>query len=194
MTTNSITERQPSGFEMGPVFAGAVTAVAITVVLTQFGAAAGVSLDADLRGEGYLASWGMMAVGVWVLLTQFLSSIIGGYIAGRLRTVNTLYKAHEVEMRDGMHGLVTWALSTLLVVVGVGVVSTVGSAFAVAENTAVVTAELTNAEENATLISAFIHGSFSLVAAALTWWAATKGGDHRDSQIDLGHIWSFKGK
>jgi hypothetical protein len=109
-----------------------------------------------------------------------------------LRTPNIAFKPHEVEMRDGMHGLITWGLSTLLIVIGVAFATAIGGAFATTDMAADVAYELTDTEQNAAIITAFIHASFFLVAAALSWWAATKGGEHRDDQTDLGQAWSFK--
>ena len=179
------------GFEFGPVVAGTAIALAMTVVLTQFATAIGYTDDAPLRGEGFIASWGVVLVGVWILLTQFVSSVAGGYVTGRLRTVTNAYKPHEVEVRDGMHGLATWALSTLIVFAGIGIISATGGSMLIADQTTNADVVLTNAEQNVGIVFAFIHGAMSLVAGVLSWWAATIAGDHRDNQSHF-EKWSFK--
>jgi hypothetical protein len=55
----------------------------------------------------------MMAIGL--IVVQWLSAGIGGYVAGRLRTKWTGLHTHEVFFRDTAHGLITWAAGTLLV-------------------------------------------------------------------------------
>lgn len=46
---------------------------------------------------------------------QWLSAALGGYIAGRLRTRWVGTHTHEVFFRDTAHGLVTWAVATVIV-------------------------------------------------------------------------------
>jgi len=57
---------------------------------------------------------GVMAV-VWLLVTQWLSSAFGGYLAGRLRKRWAGLHADESTFRDTAHGVLAWALATLLV-------------------------------------------------------------------------------
>src|SRR5450759_4368570 len=56
---------------------------------------------------------------------------LGGYIAGRLRTRWIGTHTHEVFFRDTAHGLVTWALATVVVVSVLGsyVSSLIGGGF-----------------------------------------------------------------
>ena len=53
---------------------------------------------------------------IWLIVTQWVSSGLGGYIAGRLRTRWIGTHPHEVFFRDTAHGLITWAVATILVV------------------------------------------------------------------------------
>jgi hypothetical protein len=57
-----------------------------------------------------------MTTAIWLIVTQWLSAALGGYIAGRLRTRWIGTHTHEVFFRDTAHGLITWAVATLLVV------------------------------------------------------------------------------
>jgi uncharacterized membrane protein len=52
---------------------------------------------------------------IWLIVTQWLSSGVGGYVAGRLRTRWIGTHTHEVFFRDTAHGLITWAVATVLV-------------------------------------------------------------------------------
>ena len=105
--------------EWGPVIAGAVLALAISVVLLQFGSAVGLAATSPFRGDGWRTPGGVLAAGVWLLWVQVTASIAGGYISGRLRRPFGELAAHEVEVRDGTHGLLTWATGTVVVFLAV---------------------------------------------------------------------------
>jgi hypothetical protein len=51
---------------------------------------------------------------IWLIVIQWVSSAVGGYIAGRLRTRWVGTHAHEVFFRDTAHGFVTWSVATVL--------------------------------------------------------------------------------
>jgi hypothetical protein len=52
--------------------------------------------------------------GLWLLLTAIASFALGGYLAGRLRATGESTTADEVELRDGLHGLLVWGLAILI--------------------------------------------------------------------------------
>jgi hypothetical protein len=52
--------------------------------------------------------------GLWLLLTAVASFALGGYLAGRLRATWDTTTADEVEFRDGIHGVLVWALAILI--------------------------------------------------------------------------------
>ena len=51
---------------------------------------------------------------VWVTVAQVLASVLGGYLAGRLRTRWVTVHTNEVFFRDTAHGFLAWAVATLL--------------------------------------------------------------------------------
>jgi hypothetical protein len=55
----------------------------------------------------------MSAVGL--IVVQWVSAGLGGYITGRLRTKWVSVHTHEVFFRDTAHGLIMWALATVFV-------------------------------------------------------------------------------
>jgi hypothetical protein len=65
---------------------------------------------------------------IWLIVTQWISAGLGGYIAGRLRTRWIGTHTHEVFFRDTAHGLVTWAVATVVVaaIAGSSLVSMIG--------------------------------------------------------------------
>ncbi len=96
--------------EWGAVFAGALTASAISFVLLTAGAAIGLSLISPYAGESYTKTAASVAV-FWSVAVPILSFLIGGYIAGRMRSAWEMATSDEVQFRDGMHGMLVWALS-----------------------------------------------------------------------------------
>ncbi|MEP9380383.1 hypothetical protein ABLE91_27045 [Aquabacter sp. CN5-332] len=52
---------------------------------------------------------------IWLLIMQWLSSALGGYLAGRLRIKWSGIHTDEVFFRDTVHGFLAWCVSTLIV-------------------------------------------------------------------------------
>src|ERR1700722_16497406 len=97
------------------IFAGALVAIAVSVVLFALGSGLGFAAVSPWRSEGVSATTFAITTAIWFIVVQWLSSAVGGYIAGRLRTRWIGTHAHEVFFRDTAHGFVTWALATVLV-------------------------------------------------------------------------------
>jgi len=117
----------PRPFESGPtiesvfsamswpaVIGGAVVAASVTLVLLVLGSGLGLASLSFLPGAGASATTFTIGAAIWLILVQWLSSGLGGYITGRLRTRWTGTHTHEVFFRDTAHGFLTWALATLI--------------------------------------------------------------------------------
>ena len=115
-----------SAVSWASIFAGAVVAVATTLILVALGSGLGFASASPWLGSGPTATTFAIGVGIWLIVTQWLSSALGGYITGRLRTKWTGIHTHEVVFRDTAHGLLAWAVATSIV--GVVAFSTVASA------------------------------------------------------------------
>jgi hypothetical protein len=97
----------------GPVIAGAVLAAGIALVLHSFAAAVGLSV-ASTAPTWRDASFALLFLsGLYLVLVAIVSYGAGAYLAGRVRS-SWATAADEVEFRDGAHGLLVWALATLL--------------------------------------------------------------------------------
>lgn len=94
------------------IIAGAMLAGAISFLMGAFGSAIGLSLTSPYEGESKIVH--LIVLALWVLWVTISSFAVGGYIAGRLRRRAADTTVEEVEVRDGVHGLVLWA--TCLVV------------------------------------------------------------------------------
>jgi hypothetical protein len=130
-------ESNRSGVSWGAVFAGGVAAAGVTLILLVLGAGLGFSSISPWAGESMSATGLAVAAGIWLVIVQWLSSIVGGYVAGRLRTKWADHHSDEVFFRDTAHGFLAWGVATILMVgftvyAGTatvsGVASTVGGA------------------------------------------------------------------
>jgi hypothetical protein len=100
--------------DWGAILAGAVLAAAISLVLLSFGSAIGLGITSPLPGEGVSLFWFAIAAGLWLLWVQVSSFMAGGYLAGRLRRRIGDSSEDESDLRDGSHGLIVWAVGTLV--------------------------------------------------------------------------------
>jgi len=181
----------------GAILAGAAVATSISIVLLQFGTAIGLASVTDITPDTTISAWGVFAVGFWLLWVQLIASVLGGYLAGRLRTRISDATEQEVEIRDGAHGLLVWATGTLAVAASAAVVAALaamapGAADAATPATMITdTPEILAREKTLTVLYAFFAGATSFVSAVAAWFAATKGGDHRDNNVDSSDL-SFR--
>ena len=98
----------------GAVAAGAVAIAALTLLLIAFGAGMGFSAVSPWSDSGVSASTFNVATGIYLVLIGVMSSAVGGYIAGRLRSKWTGIHTNEVFFRDTAHGFLAWAFATLI--------------------------------------------------------------------------------
>ena len=122
--------------DWGAIFAGAVVAAAISFLMMSFGSAIGLSLVSPYRGESASMTVIAIAAGIWIVWVQASSFMAGGYVTGRLRRRIGDATAHEVEVRDGLHGLAVWGIGTLLaaLVTAVVVSGAIGAGIAAASS------------------------------------------------------------
>jgi hypothetical protein len=105
-----------SGVSWAAVFAGGVTAAAISAILVIFGAGLGLASVSPWAGAGVSVTTFTVLAAIWMVITQWVSSLFGGYMAGRLRTKWVNVHTDEVFFRDTAHGFLAWALGTLITV------------------------------------------------------------------------------
>lgn len=101
------------------VFAGAVVAIGVAVVMTTFAAALG--LGSISVGEDGGISWVWMIVtALFVVVSMIAAHALGGYIAGRMRRPIGTGGRDEVTVRDGINGLAVWGLGMIVSAVMAG--------------------------------------------------------------------------
>jgi hypothetical protein len=107
--------RGGSAASWGSIIAGAFVAASVSLILLALGAGLGFAELSPWAGRGVTATTFAVTTAIWLIVMQWVSAGLGGYIAGRLRTRWVGTHTHEVFFRDTAHGLVTWAVATVLV-------------------------------------------------------------------------------
>jgi hypothetical protein len=102
------------GVSWAAIAAGAVAAAALSLLLVAFGAGLGLSAVSPWSDSGISASTFSMGTGIYLCIVAVMSSAIGGYLAGRMRTKITGLDTNEVFFRDTAHGFLAWAFATLI--------------------------------------------------------------------------------
>jgi hypothetical protein len=109
MTTTS-----EAAVSWGAVIAGAVGAAALSLVLILLGTGLGLAVVSPWASEGISGTTAGVSTIIWITVVQLLASVLGGYLAGRLRTRWVTVHTNEVFFRDTAHGFLAWAVATLL--------------------------------------------------------------------------------
>lgn len=97
------------------IIAGAFVATAVSLALFALGSGLGLAAISPWPGRGITATTFAVTTSIWLIVMQWVSSAIGGYITGRLRTRWVGTHTHEVFFRDTAHGLVMWAVATVMI-------------------------------------------------------------------------------
>ncbi len=96
------------------VIAGALAAAALSLILLVLGSGLGFAAMSPWGQDGASATTLGVSAVIWTIAMAVAASSIGGYLAGRLRHRWVDVKPEERFFRDTAHGLLTWALATLL--------------------------------------------------------------------------------
>jgi len=105
-------ETNRSGVSWAAIFAGAVSAAVLSLIMALLGSGLGFSTLSPYEDHS-AAVIGVSAI-LWISLTQLVASGIGGYMAGRLRVKWATVHNDEVFFRDTAHGMLAWAVATLV--------------------------------------------------------------------------------
>jgi len=104
-----------SALTWAPIIGGAVVAAAVSLILLALGSGLGFASASPLANAGASATK-LAACGlIWLVVMQWISSGLGGYLTGRLRKRWDGVHNDEVHFRDTAHGFLAWALATVFV-------------------------------------------------------------------------------
>jgi hypothetical protein len=110
----ALAEPGTPGVSWAAVVAGAVASLALTLLLLSFGAGMGFAVVSPWGNSGVSATTFQIGTGLFFVVMAMISSALGGYLAGRLRTKWTGVQSSEVMFRDSAHGFLAWALASVL--------------------------------------------------------------------------------
>ena len=88
--------------------------MAFTLVLLSFGTGVGFAAVSPWGNSGVSTTTFEIGTGLYFIVMAMISSAIGGYLAGRLRTKWSGVHTEEVYFRDTAHGFLAWALASVL--------------------------------------------------------------------------------
>ena len=172
--------------DWGAIIGGALAAIAVSIILFTAGSGFGLSTVEPWSFANRAPETFAIGAAIWLIVMQWLSAGFGGYLAGRLRAKWIGPRTDEVLFRDTAHGLLPWALATVIVatLLTLGTLGTTAAVIATgsppaadaAAAAATVSEEAREAAANfsiVTAISLLVGGFIGAVAGAL-------GGYHRD--------------
>jgi len=111
----SVLESSGSGVSWPAVIGGAVTSAASTLILLALGSGFGLASVSPWSNSGASLTTFTLMTAVWLIIVQWVSSGLGGYLTGRLRTKWAGLHTHEVFFRDTANGFLSWAVASVLV-------------------------------------------------------------------------------
>jgi len=174
-----VPEEHQSAVSWDAVLAGAAASVALLFVLVSLAAGLGLKM-APRWPTGLTAADFTPLVGAVFVACQVVASMLGGYLAGRLRTKWLHVHDHEVHFRDTAHGLLAWATS----VVALLLLGALTASPPVSPPDTLAPAEVMRAGQIAAQISLFL-GIGALTSAFAASVAAAIGGLRRDDMHRL---------
>ena len=114
VTSTGANESAVSAVSWAAIFAGAVTAAAISLLLAALGTGLGFASISAWPNAGASAEAFSVVTAIWLVIMQWLASGVGGFVTGRLRVKWAGLHTHEVFFRDTAHGFAMWAAATVI--------------------------------------------------------------------------------
>ena len=107
-------EANSSGVSWAAVIGGGFVTATLSLILLALGTGLGLSSVSPWSNVGVSASTIGTAAILWLIFMQIISSSMGGYLAGRLRTKWANIHTDEVYFRDTAHGFLAWAVALVI--------------------------------------------------------------------------------
>jgi hypothetical protein len=155
-------EAAASGVSWAAVFAGAFATAALSLILLALGAGAGLSSLSPFSSSGLSTTTVGFGALIYLCITEIISSGVGGYLAGRLRTKWVDLHTDEVYFRDTAHGFLAWCAALVMsaAFLGAAAAGMVGASAnaRTASNSANATADTAALEANRYYIDSLFRG------------------------------------
>ena len=113
LSPGNVTESSGSATSWGAILAGAAVAVATSLILLAVGTGIGLAMVSPWQAQSAAPKTFAITGAIWLIVTQWVSAAVGGYVAGRLRARWTAVHTHEVFFRDTAHGFIAWSVATI---------------------------------------------------------------------------------
>src|SRR5215831_11826374 len=123
-------ESAVSGVSWAAIIAGAFAMAAASLILLALGSGLGLASVSPWYNSGPSATTFGVWAAIWLVVVQWISAALGGYVTGRLRTKWVGVHTDEVYFRDTAHGFLAWAVAAVIIAAALSsvVTSVVGGA------------------------------------------------------------------
>jgi hypothetical protein len=172
-------ESRSSAIAWSAIWAGAIVAAGVSLILLSLGSGFGLAVASPWPGVGPKAETFSVGAAIWLVVTQWVSSLFGGYVAGRTRTRWNNLHTDEVFFRDTVHGLLTWALATVALAI-IAILASSLAAGAATPSEVPLSREAADAARQIAAKAAIVTGVSLLIGAFIASVAAAFGGHLRD--------------
>jgi hypothetical protein len=103
-----------SGIAWPAILGGAFAAAALALILIALGSGFGLASVSPWPNSGASATTFTIMAAIWLIIVQWVSAALGGYLTGRLRTKWVGVHTHEVFFRDTANGFLAWAVAAVI--------------------------------------------------------------------------------
>src|SRR5271170_7856134 len=107
-------EAATSGIAWPAILGGAFAAAALALILVALGSGFGLASVSPWPNSGASATTFTIIAAIWLIIVQWVSAALGGYLTGRLRTKWAGVHTHEVFFRDTANGFLAWAVAAVI--------------------------------------------------------------------------------
>jgi hypothetical protein len=106
-------ESSISAINWPAIFGGAFAAAAFSLILLALGSGFGLASVSPWSNTASATTFTVMTA-IWLIVVQWVSAGLGGYLTGRLRTKWVGVHTHEVFFRDTANGFLAWAVAAVI--------------------------------------------------------------------------------
>ncbi len=103
-----------SAISWAAIIGGAFAAAALSLIILALGSGFGLASVSPWPNSGASVTTFTVMAAIWLIVVQWVSSGLGGYLTGRLRTKWVGVHTHEVFFRDTAHGFLAWAVAAVI--------------------------------------------------------------------------------
>lgn len=114
MADDRIAEASTSAVAWPAILGGAFAAAALYLALLALGSGFGLAAVSPWPNSGASATTFTVTAAIWLVIVQWFTSGVGGYLTGRLRTKWAGLHTHEVFFRDTANGFLSWAVGAVV--------------------------------------------------------------------------------